>query len=128
MILNSQSQAALDIVPVNPANGSLPFAQNLNEQECYCSEPHEQKDTQIKVEETNLQAEVKIPDKPKQVKVLLVQSPHVDRNQPEELAPKDMVEKALATVNTHMTSGGETADHFLTVRNLKAAMDGLRDS
>ena len=28
-----------------------------------------------------------------------------------------------------MTSGGETADHFLTVRNLKAAMgDGLRDS
>ena len=75
-----------------------------------------------------MQAEVKIPDKPKQVKVLLVQSPNVDRNQPEELAPKDMVEKALATVNTHMTSGGETADHFLTVRNLKAAMDGLRDS
>ena len=34
----------------------------------------------------------------------------------------------MATVNTHMTSGGETADHFLTVRNLKAAMDGLRDS
>lgn len=100
----------------------------MNDQDCNCGEPHEQKDTQIKVEETSLQAEVKIPDKPKQVKVLLVQSPNVDRNQPEELAPKDMVEKALATVNTHMTSGGETADHFLTVRNLKAAMDGLRDS
>ena len=80
MILNSQSQSALDIVSVSPANVSLPIAQNLNEQECNCGEPHEQKDTQIKVEETNLQAEAKVSDKPKQVKVLLVQSPHVDKN------------------------------------------------
>eukprot|EP00354_Favella_ehrenbergii_P002415 CAMPEP_0170459200 /NCGR_PEP_ID=MMETSP0123-20130129/5974_1 /TAXON_ID=182087 /ORGANISM="Favella ehrenbergii, Strain Fehren 1" /LENGTH=65 /DNA_ID=CAMNT_0010723719 /DNA_START=463 /DNA_END=660 /DNA_ORIENTATION=- len=41
-----------------------------------------------------------------------------------------MIEKARATARTNaLTSGGETADHFLTVRNLQAAMgDSIRDS